>query len=308
MDGTVILWDAETGKQIRTFQPSKNPGPVSSVVFDPTGKFLIFAAGPFGKQSLLHVREIATGKEPLKIKGPRLVRLGIGSPVEHGFSQINQLGVSPDGQRLTVGSNDNGVWAYDLKTRKPFWVFSEIFQPFDHLAFHPKGKMMAGATPDQLIVWKVEDRKTMWTQEAHVGPVRALAYSPDGERLVTGGLDRQVKVWDPTSGKLLRTLDVEQRVVAIAFHPNGNELAVGMGKMKAQGTVKIFDVTTGEETLRIDGLPNGITSVRFHPKGWRLILATWKPILEEWIFPLPTGEEKQEKTPTVPREKSGGVR
>jgi WD40 repeat protein len=60
----------------------------------------------------------------------------------------------------------------------------------------------------------------------HVNAVHAIAFSPDGGTLVSGGLDGEVKVWDVATGRLLCTQEREWAVVwAVAFSPDGQILA-----------------------------------------------------------------------------------
>lgn len=58
----------------------------------------------------------------------------------------------------------------------------------------------------------------------HTKDVRAVAYAPDG-RLVSGGSDRTVRMWDPAAGATLRTLKAGTPVYAVAVSPDGTTLA-----------------------------------------------------------------------------------
>ena len=77
-------------------------------------------------------------------------------------------------------------------------------------------------------------RQRRWRKPAateltgHAAPVRALAFSPDGTLLATGGNDDAVLVWDltnPTSPRHVRTLPHKGAVTAVAFSPDGRLLA-----------------------------------------------------------------------------------
>jgi WD40 repeat protein len=55
-----------------------------------------------------------------------------------------------------------------------------------------------------------------------------VAFSPDGQRIVSGGAGAQilVKVWDPSTGQVIRTLRGHRGfILGLAFSPDGKHLA-----------------------------------------------------------------------------------
>ncbi len=97
----------------------------------------------------------------------------------------------------------------------------------------------------------------------HAGGVTSVAFSPDGQRLASGGRDGTMKIWDSATGKELFSLKGHAVwVTSVAFSPDGQRLASGGG-----GTVKIWDSATGKELLSLKGMAG---SVAFSPDGQRL--------------------------------------
>ncbi|HEY3033682.1 MAG TPA: hypothetical protein VGJ54_03365, partial [Streptosporangiaceae bacterium] len=72
----------------------------------------------------------------------------------------------------------------------------------------------------------------------HNGWVYAVAFSPDGTRLATGGNDSTAWVWDAVTGAQLIELRHNGWVSAVAFSPDGTRLVTG----SLDKTVQVWDL------------------------------------------------------------------
>jgi WD40 repeat protein len=122
------------------------------------------------------------------------------------------------------------------------------------VAWHAGSKRLAEGTVDGLIrIWDVEREQTTLILQ---GPapayrfwgVRWLAWSPDGSKLVAGGDDHSVHVWDTDSGRKLHVLrEHKGPLLAVAFNSTGTHVA-GWGQ---GGFIKIWDASTGQLTAAL---------------------------------------------------------
>jgi len=104
----------------------------------------------------------------------------------------------------------------------------------------------------------------------HGGLIRALAFSSDGNWLVSGGHDRTLSLWEVPSGReKFRCRGHTGDVTAVAFAPGGELLA----SASTDGTVRLWAARGGDagKLLHVFELSgNAITSLAFAPRGSRL--------------------------------------
>ncbi len=106
------------------------------------------------------------------------------------------------------------------------------------------------------------------TLVGHSHGVSSVVTSPDGKRIISGGRDQTVKIWDAESGQELRTLKGHENwVVSVAISPDGQRIISGSW----DETVKIWDAESGEELRTLRGHEGQVNSVAISPDGQRVI-------------------------------------
>nr|CAD7606408.1 unnamed protein product [Timema genevievae] len=92
----------------------------------------------------------------------------------------------------------------------------------------------------QLLVWEWQSETYVMKQQGHFNNMNALAYSPDGQYVVTGGEDGKVKIWNTSSGFCFVTFDKHTSgVSAVQFSRNGKFVV----SASLDGTVRAYDMT-----------------------------------------------------------------
>jgi WD40 repeat protein/serine/threonine protein kinase len=235
------VWDAQTGQELLSLEGPIG-GDISSMAFTPDSKRL---AGAFGRDGIV-VWDAQTGKELLSLKG-----------------RTSSLVFSPDGKRLTSAGK---VW--DAQTGHELLTIKGATNG----VFSPDGKRLASAEGGAVKVWDAQTGQELLSLKGHTAYVSSVAYSPDGQRLASGSVDKSVKVWDAQKDQEHLTLQGGggksiDGAELVAFSPDGRRLA----SVSSDNMVKVWDVQTGQQTLTLKGHTVPVTSVAFSHDGKRLV-------------------------------------
>ena len=106
--------------------------------------------------------------------------------------------------------------------------------------------------------------------KGHTDYIYGLAISPDSKYIATSGEEKDVRLWDISTGKSIQIFSGHTALVpGVAFSPNGEYLATG----SVDKTVRLWDISTGQTIQIFTGYPAGIGFVAFSPDG-KYIAAT----------------------------------
>ncbi|MEM6840465.1 MAG: WD40 repeat domain-containing protein, partial [Cyanobacteria bacterium P01_C01_bin.120] len=155
-----------------------------------------------------------------------------------GHSQfVWSVAWSPTGSVLASGSADRSIKLWDPTTGNCLHTLEGHDHQVTSVAFHPAGNMLASGSDDEAIrLWDVKtgyclralDKHTdqMDTADTNKGQIRAVTFSPDGQLVASGGLDRTIRVWEVKTGTCIQTIsNHSEPISSLTFNPNGKVLA-----------------------------------------------------------------------------------
>jgi WD40 repeat protein len=246
-DQLVILWDAQTGAELRHFQG--HTALVSSVAFSPDGRQVLTGSG----DNTARLWDVATGKELRTFEG-------------HS-DWVMSVAFSPDGQQALTGSGDGKARLWDVATGKELCTFEGHSNWVMSVAFSPDGQQaLTGSADKTARLWDVETGQEIRRLQ-HADGVRCVAFSPDGQQVLTGSWDKTARVWDVAAGKEIRRFEGHTYGVnSVAFSPNGRQVVTGSSDL----TVRLWDVPTGKEIRRLEGNAAPVVALAVSPNGRKL--------------------------------------
>jgi hypothetical protein len=130
-----------------------------------------------------------------------------------------------------------------------------------------------------VLLWDAAAGKGMATLDGHTGTVTAVAFSPNGTRVLTGSDDNTARLWEAATGKAVATLAGHTNSVnAVAFSPDGKHILTG----SSDNTARLWDAATGKAVAALAGHTDRVTAVAFLPDGMRIVSSGADGTVRQW--------------------------
>ncbi|RLD50667.1 MAG: hypothetical protein DRI94_08055 [Bacteroidetes bacterium] len=265
-DGTAKLRRTSNGKLVRTFVGYVNKSNQgtdldqesywqyyaktyfdrkTNVKLSPDGKIFIIGK----KDSIAKVLDFNTGKTLYNLKGHS------GAVICFDFS--------PDSKIIATGSSDKSIKLWNAADGKLIKTLKGHTAMIFDVHFNSDGtKLLSGSWDGNASIWDVKTGK----RENYFKDIKAFCsdFSPIGNYIVTGGLDKNFSLYEIDSKQLFRNfIGHTQPVSSFDFSPDGRTLVSGSW----DGSVFIWDMVSGFQLNKLNPNQGQIHSVAFSGNG-----------------------------------------
>ena len=182
---------------------------------------------------------------------------------------------SPGGEMIATGLRDGRIVFLDSTDLSNIGGLKHNGE-VNSLAFSPDGGLLAAGVAEagngMVYIWDVATQAIIRSFWAHPYSVPGMAFSPTGQFLATGAVDRSVKVWQVSNGQHIETLPQDGQGTSVMFSNDGSLLATAMCALSdanldcLRGEVWLWNVPDWSLIRTLSGPVDWVEAVALSPE------------------------------------------
>ena len=274
-DGVIIVWDLQTGREVRRLLG--HTGKIKAIDVTADGRYAISG----DDDNIAFLWDIITGEIVYRLEGH-----------EH---DILALAISPDATWAVTASRDETLIQWDLTNGTVLRRLTEGHtNRITTVAISPNSEYIVSGSADQkIVVWDAEQGKIFKEFTSHSDAIVDFAFSANGMRFISFSGDNTLVLWDAEQWiEIYRRTVPNVRMTSVAFSPDADLVIFGAGSPfagdVAENVLLVWDVNLAQVVYEYWGHSLQITDVAFLPNGESMVSASSDMTLRRWSRnPLP---------------------
>jgi len=264
-DRSVRVWDMQTCRP-RLAPLLGHAGIVRSVTISSDGRMIASASASV--DHTVRLWNAMTGE-------------AIGDPLVGHEDDVRAVAFSPDMRCLASGSDDCTIRIWDTTTRQPRgaplrctgWVFTVAFSPDSSL-------LAAGDSCGCIYLRHTDTGQSIYEPlQANDDAIRSVAFAPNGARIISGGDDKMVRIWDiKTRHQFLLLEGHIGWVNSVVSSPSGEFICSG----SVDKTVRVWNAATGAPITILYGHMSPVISATFTLDGKAVVSCSYNGTVRVW--------------------------
>ncbi|XP_075483877.1 WD40 repeat-containing protein HOS15-like isoform X2 [Primulina tabacum] len=214
VDKTAIVWDVKTGEWKQQFE--FHSAPALDVDWRNNTSFATCST-----DSMIYVCKVGENRPIKTFSGHQ--------------GEVNAIKWDPSGSLLASCSDDSTakIWTMkqdscllDLKEHAKE-IYTVRWSPTGAGTNHPNRQLvLASASFDSTIkLWEVDVGRLLHNLNGHRDPVYSVAFSPNGEYLASGSLDKCLHIWSVKEAKIVKTFTGNGGIFEVCWNKEGDKIA-----------------------------------------------------------------------------------
>jgi len=274
---SVKLWDAETGKELRTLVLGNSKGGMA-VSFSPNGNNL--AVGTF--DDVIRIYNVNNGREILTLRSQKSISSIAFSPdgskiasvsgsfgdstakiwnttngnllINQTLGRINRLSgrpiasmtsvkFSPNGNAIIIADRYSGIIILDANNGRIIRTISMDNEGVESIDVSRDGRLIVSGSRNSIKIWDFNSGNLIRNLPIKDGIINSVYFSYDNKSIISGGGDEGIRFWDIETGRVRNTIIWNRSDIrSMSLSPNGKYIVTGGGLTSGDYSIKIWNI------------------------------------------------------------------